>query len=369
VRNPDDEMVLEVAGEIWRGWTDVSVQRGIEQVAGTFDLTLTAHNDGGDWRPIQVAPGMPCRVSVAHASGRETLITGHIDDVLPSYDAQSHAVQVQGRDAAGDLVDCSAVHAPSGEWHGAGLLTIAQDLSKPFGVPVRAAAGVDLGAQFGTFRIQEGETVWEALERACRMRGVLAMSDGAGSILIARPSAAASTGVTISGPGRPILAAEGTISWRERHSAYTVKGQAALDDIFGAVEDATAVTGRATDPAVTRHRPLILIAEDVAGDGVMTLDGRAAFEARTRSARGRRLRITLTGWRNDRGALWQPLTLVTVRDTWLGIDGELLIASVEFQLSAQDGTRTTLHLIGPEAFDVLPPKAEKAGKMSGGIFG
>lgn len=176
-----DEIILTVGGRHWRGWTDIMVQRAVDQVSGQFELTLTARADDGMIEALTVSPGDACTVAI---DGGETLITGWIDAVAPSYDPSTHEVAISGRDATGDLVDCSAVHAPSGEWQGVTVDRIAADLARPFGVPVHVR--VDVGSPLRTFRIQESETAWEALERACRMRGLLAMADGLGGVVITR---------------------------------------------------------------------------------------------------------------------------------------------------------------------------------------
>ena len=114
------------------------------------------------------------------------VITGYVDDVSPAYSATGHDVTVDGRDATsqGDLVDCSAIHQP-GEWRVSGTLeAIVTILAKPFGIPVKAEC--DTGTAFRKFRIEEGETAFEAIERACRMRAVLAAGDGKGGLRIIR---------------------------------------------------------------------------------------------------------------------------------------------------------------------------------------
>ncbi|MQX36812.1 phage baseplate assembly protein [Roseospira navarrensis] len=346
---PTDLMVLELGDQLWRGWTSVSVTRSIEAVAGAFDLTLTRRTGAR----LRIPLGGPCRVSVEDERGRRTpVLTGYIDDVEPSYDAQSHEVTVRGRDAAGDLVDCSAIHLPSGEWHGVTLDQIARDLVAPYGISVRAAA--DTGPAFASFRIQEGETVWDALERACRYRGILAMSDGLGGLVLTTPAQARDTGATLERvPGTRVLSARGMMSHRDRYSTITVKGQSALDDGFG-VEAVAAGRASVTDAGVPRHRPLIVLAEE--GE---SLADRAAWERTVRQGRSRRAEITVAGWRDDADALWRPLTLVRVVDPWLALDRAMLIAGVTYDKS-DDGTTATLEVVAEGAFDVrqeTPPES------------
>lgn len=345
-----DDLVLTINGTRWRGWTEVSVTRSIEAVAAGFQLTLTDKAGTPD-TPLRldVTPGAPCTVEIEGDAGRAVLFTGYVDDVEPAFSAAEHTVRVAGRSAAGDLVDCSAVHAPSGEFHDADALQIARALAKPFGIDVTAEVAV--GLPFKTFRIQEGETVWEAIERACRCRGLLCMSGPRGGVVLTRGSAAPRTGVTLT--CKTILEGRGAYSMRDRYSEITVKGQAALDDPFSA-SAAAGPKVTVNDVGAPRHRPLIVVAEDLA-EG-QTLADRGAFEANVRAARARRAEVTVQGWRLANGALWQPLTLVTIKEPWLGLDAEMLIAGVTFTRDGRRGTRTTLSLVGRKAFDVLPVK-------------
>jgi prophage tail gpP-like protein len=223
-----DRLVLTVHGQHWRGWTDVSVSRSVEAVAGAFEVTLTKRSGA----TLRFGPGDSCQLAIESEDGaREPVLTGWIDDMEPSFDVESHSVTIRGRDAAGDLVDCSAIHPPSGEWHGATLDQIARDLVAPYGLGVSVAA--DVGGPFGTFRIEEGETVWACLERACRYRGVLAISDGLGGLVLTTADRATPTGVTLSrgraGPGELIEAAS-VFSHRDRFSEIIVSRAAGEHD-------------------------------------------------------------------------------------------------------------------------------------------
>jgi len=343
------EVALTVNGQIWGGWTSVRIQRSIEQIAGQFSLGLTERWPGQPDRR-EISPGDSCTVAI---DGR-VVITGRVDDVEVSFDGNAHAVTVSGRDATGDLVDCSAEHRP-GQWQGRTLLQIASELCRPFGVPVRAE--VDIGKAFGDQTLQKGETVFEIIERLCRHRAVLAVSDGRGGLVFTRAGAARVGLILQEGKDGNILAARGTFSHRDRFSRYTVLGQAAGSD-FTSPEDNSEPAAVATDPMVRRHRPLIVLAEDQ-GDGA-SFAARAAWEARVRAGRARRAEVTVQGWSHAAG-LWQPNGLVRLDSPWLRIAADMLIAGVEFTLDER-GSTTTLSLVRPEAFELTAlPEKESVG--------
>ncbi len=337
-----DLVELSVDGQNHGGWTTISITRSIETIAGTFHLGLSDRWPGSaGLHPI--GPGSACTLSI----GGEVIITGYVDDGVPSFDPSSHVISVSGRDATGDLVDCSATNEP-GEWKNRNLTQITQALCKPFEITVSAA--VNVGKPFTSFRIEEGETVFEAIERACRMRAVLPVSDGKGGLILTRASEAVrtTTGLT-SGENGNVLSGGGKFSMKDRYSTIIVKGQQAGTDYTSPTDNAEPFA-TATDPNVPRYRPLIVLAEDQ-GDAE-TFKQRALWEASVRRARGLQATIPVQGWRTADGSLWQPKTLIDTIIPELGINAEMLITSVNFTLSKQ-GSLSSLGLAPPKAFELI----------------
>lgn len=115
MKKPD--VRLEINGVKYGGWTKISIRRGIGQVAGTFELSITERWPGQPI-PAKIELGASCVVTVDGAP----VITGYVDDVAPSYNAASHTVSVTGRDKTCDLVDCCP---PSTQLKGATLAAVA----------------------------------------------------------------------------------------------------------------------------------------------------------------------------------------------------------------------------------------------------
>jgi prophage tail gpP-like protein len=343
------EVVLNVNGVAYGGWQALRVHRGLEEVSGAFEIVATElWPEQRD--PREIRGGDRCALQIDGV----TVITGFVDSVRPSYGDGRHEVLIRGRDATGDLVDCSAVHK-SGEWRNATLTQIARDLVAPFGLAVKVQT--DVGAPFKQWAIQEGESVFENLERAARHRGVLLLSDGQGALVIARPSKQR-VGTALE-RGMNILSASAENNQADRFSRYIVKGQRAGDDQDSG-EVVASQKAEARDPGVGRYRPLVLVLEDQ-GDGA-TLQQRADFEANVRAARALDYTASVQGW-SHAGGLWAPNQLVTVRDPWCRINRDLLVRAVDLVLDEQ-GTRAQLSLTIPDAYTLLPvPEPKDEGEM------
>lgn len=339
-----DVVTLKVGGRRFDAWTTVSVSKGIRDVAGAFGLDYAERTSELGERRI-IRQGEACEVLV----GEELVITGWIDASHPGFDPHGRDLRVEGRDKACDLVDCSALNRP-GVWKGRTLIQIATDLVQPFGLAIEARA--DVGAAFKAFALQQGETVWEAIERLARFRGLLAVSTAAGGVAFVKPGQRRAN-FTLR-QGETLISAQASDDGRDRFSRYVVKGQSAGDDDVNGV-DASGPKAEATDPAVTRHRPLLVMAEEQAT--LASLRTRAAWEASTRAAAGKSYDLVVQGWRDPSGALWSADLLVPVVAPWIDIEGDLLIADVTFNLSPDDGSTTTLSCAPPDAFQPEPPEA------------
>ncbi|WP_426812579.1 phage baseplate assembly protein [Klebsiella sp. WOUb02] len=70
-------------------------------------------------------PGQSCTVSI----GSDRVMTGYIDDFIPSYDAENVSLRVMGRDKTGELVDGFVVDK-SGQWKGLKLEQLAATISR-----------------------------------------------------------------------------------------------------------------------------------------------------------------------------------------------------------------------------------------------
>ncbi|MCH3877433.1 hypothetical protein LZC34_09770, partial [Campylobacter jejuni] len=57
----ENRITLVVGGQAYGGWKSLEVERGIEQLAGEFQLTLT-HRWPGEEAPIGLREGLPCEV-------------------------------------------------------------------------------------------------------------------------------------------------------------------------------------------------------------------------------------------------------------------------------------------------------------------
>lgn len=352
-KNTQEAIVLNVSGQQWDGWTEMSLTRSLDAIAGEFDLTITTQ--WSEAAPRTIKEGLPCLVSI----GKETVLTGYIDDFIPSYDAENVSIRVMGRDKTGDLVDSSVVHK-SGQWKGIRLEQLAREIAQPYGITV--ISETDTGEAFSSVVLEQGETGFELLDRLAKQRGVLLTSNAAGQLVITRASKKRATVALVLGEN--ILAARGRFSWRERASQYIVKGSSGAGGATWDEQPAKVIGGRQVsidDAEINRYRPKILVNEDSLTVGGASTRGdwykaRMMGEANTTE-------ITVAGWREngDTGPLWQTNLRVDIRDPIQNLDTTWLIKSVTLS-EGDEGRIAVLALVPPESLDLPETKGKKGKK-------
>jgi prophage tail gpP-like protein len=351
------ELVLRAGGLNVEGWTSIQVTRSIEQIADTFALAISTSEVG----EADLDEDTVCEILI----DGEVVISGYIDDVDGSDDSESTTLAVTGRSRAGDLVDCSAVHAA---WRDTSGLQIAADLCEPFGIKV-LSEGVDLPKE-RYFKPAEGETVFDVLYRLGRMHGARVVSRPDGSIVFTRTGLLRYPDVVIA-RGVNIKAAHVRKSGAERYSRYIFKAQAAADDDeYG--EAVAAQSYELVDDGVGRFRPLVVQVDGQRNSKGQFVKGQpsplelaALWERATRAGRSLQLEydvadpLDMSGsWAHKYG-LWEPNTIVAVDDDVWGVHGEFLVTEVTLARD-NSGTRAQVSLTYPEAYDVkYPPRKKK----------
>lgn len=338
-----DEAALIINGMSYGGWTGISVTRDIERMSGAFQLDLTDKWPGIEEKRA-VKPGFKCQLMLDN----EPLVTGHLDTVDMSISAGDHTLTAVGRDKTADLIDCTAHHL-TGEWRDTSLIQIARDLCQPFGI-VAFSLIAAANEPIKLFKLEESETAFSAIERLCRIQGLLATSSTDGNVVLTQSEEAVELSNPLrTGKNATVLSANARFDHAQRFSKITVKGQDGGDD-FSDPADATEPAANTIDNLITRYRPLTVLAEEQVD--AKACQTRADWEVSVRRGRSRILTATVQGWHHA-DDLWRPLTKVPCEIPEINLNGMMLISAVTYSKSADAGTTATLTLSDPDAFSVI----------------
>lgn len=319
---------LKIGSDIYPYWQTVEITKHIETIASSFSLSV-AEVSGKDLSKFPVSINDPAVIEIEN----EAVISGFIDSLDLSFSKNTQNVMLTGRDNTATLVDCS-VSLKQGEFLNQSLQQIAETICNPLGVPVRA----DLPGKIHRFKINPGETAFEALDRAAKYQGVLLRPDGLGNLVAARVGESVSASALIE--GQNILNASLNLDGSNRFSEYTVKSQSFNGENINVEASSRDNLGR--------YRPLTIISgEQIDKTQANTL---AEWEAAVRAARSFSLTIETPDWRDASGKLWDVGKLVRVISPRLSIDANLLIKGVRFSKSLRQGILSTLDLTLPNAY-------------------
>jgi prophage tail gpP-like protein len=330
-----DAATFYVNNKVFDGFKNIKIARNMMSLTGTFNITITDKWQV-DQEDFEIKPGdrIHCHL------GKTALFEGYVDKLSLSLSASSRNITIQGRDKTQDLVDCSITTIS--ELNDLDFTGIATELCKPFSIKVLPQ--VSVGAKFPKFSVRQGETPFEALDRAAKERQLILLSSTHGNLVVEKRGNKRAVTELIEGVN--VLSASANFDNTQRFSEYVIKGQST--GILGTPKDATQNKGSAKDSGVTRYRPTLIISENaVDNDGAQK---RAEFESTFRIAKAAKVNVVVVGWKQKDGSLWDVNQLVQIDIKSIGINGQMLIERVKFDQS-ENGRRVEMELIRPDAFE------------------
>lgn len=353
-----DVVELRTAGKIFAGWTTININRSIESLSGYFDLGVNVQPDTD---LSSLSPGQPFTLTI----NGQTVITGYLDGRRRSMTSDSLSITITGRDKTADLIDCAAVYQGR-QWKNRTLAQIAADLCAPYGVKVRwELTDKESSAPFTTFTLDYSETVYEALGRASRARGVLMTSNAGGDLVFTRADDTQTDRLVL---GENLLELEYDEDNRDRFSEYLVVGHGRASGKTGDDQDAKSIAsqkGQVKDSEIKRYRPTIILADSKTD--AKSAEGRAVREMRRRLAKSRTFEAKVDGWLRRDGSLWMPNLLVDIDASKFSMNtGPLLVSKVVLGLDDRTGVMTTLTLTPRDGWLVPVEPDSKARKSAKG---
>ncbi|ARK86038.1 phage baseplate assembly protein [Burkholderia pseudomallei] len=344
----DDGILLSIGDYMLSGWTSLRCTRGIERFPSDFEIGMTELFPG-QANDVVVQPGDECILTI----GLDPVVTGYVDRVVPSVDANMHEIRVTGRGKCQDLLDCAA-QWPNGQISNCTALDIATKLAVPYNITVNC--DVDKLPIIPQQNIMLGETAYEIIERSSRFSALLVYENADGTLQLTRAGTQAMSSGVQEGINMESVAVERSMDQRYSEIMAVMIGTNNLLDLNAI----NAPVFTATDPNVNRHRRRIIIAE--AGElGWDIGKQRALWEVARRRGRSEVIHLTVDNWRDVDGNLWEPNKLIDVLIPSMKVSGDqggtvpvrYLITEVTYHLDLE-GTHAELTLMAPEAFVPQP---------------
>lgn len=358
------EFALELGGNRYKGWDNVTIEKSMEQCCSTFSLDVI---DSSVLDAIY--PGIACRLFVDD----KVILTGYVDKKTRKANESGVVTSISGRDKTGDLVDCTAIKKGGG-WKKTSLLTLCKEVCKPYGISVDVDSTVKSSAneKFGFVKLDDCESVFTLIERLCRTRNILPLSDADGNLFLTVASASCTTDALVG--GKNIIDWSEDIDYSGRFSIYHVSAQSSAKGNPWGGKNVKSI-GTATDnfmgSFLGRYRPLRLSSETASTASY--LKSRASWEAVNRAAKSTGINVSVAGWFQSSGELWERNLLVPVEYETLNCACTMLINSVTYKITEQDGFMCEMTLkesdsFTPEPSAVIAKKKKKNNPFAGKKF-
>ena len=342
--------VAEVAvnGQRYGNWDTVSVTRSGQDLIPRFNFSAASPLESSpNWAGMKLGIGSDCQVYLA---GRK-VVDGKILTRQVAYNAQQHGLEVGGASRINTITRATVDHEQQSEFKNSSLSQVANALLQKFNIKFSLKGSTD-GADkpFEKVSVQPGETVFQAIERLCRMRNIY-MIPGMDENILGYRLGDASGAVADLQEGRNILSCSVAENYEGAFSEISAVGQQPRNDDHNG-DAARDVKAKVTNSSVPEHAPLIIMAE-MPGDQT-DMKMRAQHENGENIATQINAQIEVQGWFKDDDTLWlehvgDPVTIYSP----MAFTNDRMTLAIQDVVSTQSagGTKTTLTLVLPERFN------------------
>lgn len=337
-----------IDGQKYLGFKDISVSYGVTKMQRNFSIGHSVKMNG-----FEIINPIKTQSKVEIFIDDEKILTGIVEDVESSYNINNHSLTAEGR-SNGKLVDSSIIQKQYSQRdfvkllrlvlddNGYSAIKIVNDLEKPA-----------LMATNEEIRTDENDTIFSFIDKYSQRLQVFVYTDADGDLVVSTEGFEGAGGSLISeidGRNNNILEASYRETIANRFSIIEVYAQE-----LGYKKISVYQKGSATDNEITDQRRKIVIAGKATSKDVLDLI--AKFHVTANKAKGRTYRVKVVGHYTGRnnGLLWQPNTIVSVKDDINDLNGQFLISEVTFSQNS-NGSFTDLDIVDLGSFSIDPDK-------------
>ncbi len=363
-------ITLEVDGIQYEDFVEISVLNALDTMSGEF--TFISRVTTTENFPIKVGQEAIIRVE------GESVITGFIETIRVINEPRTHNLIISGRDQTNDVIDSTFSDDVSFQSDISLKELIEQTLDK---VEIPNIKVIDRVGNLSNFTSSEvnksalGQTIFNFLEETAKKKQVFLITDGLGNIVISRSNGIRINDIVISDPSNTssnILRSNIVYDDSKRFKKYVVKSQenvSGLGSLKALMSPQNIVDKEAsaedTENRIRSSRTLGINADKAYAND--QLIARAQWEANMRRVKSRIYTATMQGHlRPTSDGIWKKNQLVQINDIFCDLNAEMLVNTVEYNLSNDDGSHTVLTFVDPDAYFVQasePIATQKSNKI------
>lgn len=346
--------MIEVAinGTPYKLFKEAVLSRSIDNASGSFKIFTSSNAP----ETFPFNRGDVISISVDGVSK----LYGFIDEINVVGDIESHTVEMSGRDNTCDLIDSSVPDAAKVIEEQISLKAMCEKVISALGIKMKV---VDNSGQTNIFTeddlqaAESGDGAMAYLQSYSRKKQVFLIPSGDGDLIIYRPGNDVATTDLIHSYNdnkNNVKSYRLKQSQQARFNKYYVRSSdnIGFDDDADYGVDGTKRTGIVTDDSIRAGRYLEIVAEETMDDA--TCLERAKEEANVRRARSTSYLCVVAGHSQADGTPWDIGQTVTVNDEIVNVKGSFIIREVEYSVSSDSGTQTSIVCAPVDAYKVQP---------------
>jgi prophage tail gpP-like protein len=358
-----DAVNIIINGQEYTDFLDVSINKSIETLAGSFSFTATSTPNINF--PLKL--NSECQIIVQG----EQVINGYIEKLIIDYDDESHNIKVMGRDRTADLVDSTVGGSDTSQFtppkNGITLKQFTENILVKFN-----RSSINVIDNQGTepfndvMSIDYGAKVFDFLEKYAKKRQVLLTTNGDGDIIFTRAPLNKFKTSLLLDRNNPSTILKGRIKYdnTKRFHKYVCTTQDNPSSLADAISLPSVIAGSDDEGGIAiddqiRDSRIYHFEAEFSSDQ-KPLKDRAIWEANFRKSQSEQRVYTVQGHiAKEDEQIWKPGYTVLVVDELADLNSFLLISSVNYRFSLETGALTILKLLPEIAFSLLISKPEK----------
>lgn len=336
-------MSLKVNGITYDGFTSAVAKKSIREVSGNFAFQATS-SETKDFPITRMA-----EIEVYIDS--DLIMAGFVDIITVDYSKGAHTLNIAGRSKTSVLIDSSV---PGNRRFNSpiDLAQVASTIIQRLGSDIKVVNNVAALKKFETpLEAKVSQTAYQFLEEHARKSNVMLTSNAEGDLVIYQSNPEKIETILLHQKGNienNVLEASIKFDDSKRFSSYTVYSQKGDGEGISNKNQASTV-GIAKDTGALSVKQKIMVLESEGS--IQDASNRAAWEANVRRAKATSHIYTVQGFYHSEG-LWDINQITRVVDDYATIDDDMLIDSVEYKYSINQGSLTKLGVVGPDAYQV-----------------
>ena len=163
-------ILLKVKGTVYTNFLSATVQIRLDTLSNSFSFDAIAE----DGNPLPFSLGDKCEILIDD----DTVITGFIEILNVSYDANSHVISLTGRDKTGDLLDSTLRKLPGISAQAVTLKQIIENVIESLGTDIKVIDNVNPEPFTNTvnlLNVESGDSAWTFIQKVARQNSCYRM--------------------------------------------------------------------------------------------------------------------------------------------------------------------------------------------------